>query len=67
MIIHMYASGVSTREIATIIEKLYRNSYTITTISSITNVALEEIKQWHFENYSILQIGLSDFTKKLDI
>lgn len=56
----MYASGVSTREIATIIEKLYGNSYSATTISNITNVALEEIEQWHQrplkKRYSVVYI-----------
>lgn len=60
MIIRMYASGVSTREIATIIEKLYGNSYSATTISNITNVALEEIEQWHQrplkKRYSVVYI-----------
>lgn len=60
MIIRMYASGISTREIATIIEKLYGNSYSATTISNITNVALEEIEQWHQrplkKRYSVVYI-----------
>lgn len=47
MIIRMYASEVSTREIANIIEKLYGNSYSAATVSNITDVAIEEIEQWH--------------------
>lgn len=60
MIIRMYASGVSTREIAGIIEKLYGNSYSATTVSNITDVALEEIDQWHSrtlkKRYSVIYI-----------
>lgn len=40
MIIRTYASGVSTREITGIIEKLYSNSYSAATVSNITDVAL---------------------------
>ena len=60
MIIRMYASGVSTREIAGIIEKLYGNSYSAATVSNITDVALEEIDQWHSrtlkKRYSVIYI-----------
>ena len=60
MIIRMYASGVSTREIAGIIEKLYGNSYSAATVSNITDVALEEIEQWHKrtlkKRYSVIYI-----------
>lgn len=60
LIIKMYASGVSTREIANIIEKLYGNSYSAATVSNITDVALEEIEQWHKrplkKRYSVIYI-----------
>ena len=60
IIIKMYASGVSTREIANIIEKLYGNSYSAATVSNITDVALEEIEQWHKrplkKRYSVIYI-----------
>lgn len=60
MIIRMYASGVSTREIAAIIEKLYGKSYSAATVSNITDVALEEIHQWHNrtlkKRYSVIYI-----------
>ena len=60
MIVRMYASGASTREIAGIIEKLYGNSYSATTVSNITDVALEEIEQWHKrtlkKRYSVIYI-----------
>lgn len=60
MIIRMYASGVSTHEISNIIEKLYGNSYSAATVSNITDVALEEIEQWHKrplkKRYSVIYI-----------
>lgn len=61
MIIRMYASGVSSREIAGIIEKLYGKSYSATTVSNITDVALEEIEQWYSrtlkKRYSFIYIN----------
>jgi putative transposase len=60
MVIQLYANGVSTREIGTIIEKLYKNSYSPTTISNITHVAIEEINKWRQrplkKRYSVLFI-----------
>lgn len=47
LIIKMYSKGMSTRDIANLIEKLYGPSYSATTISNITDVALEEVKKWH--------------------
>jgi len=38
---------MSTRDIANLIEKLYGLSYIATTISNITDVALEEVNKWH--------------------
>lgn len=60
LIIRMYASGVSTRGIAGIIEKLYGNSYSAATISNITDVAIDEVDKWHKreikKRYSIIYI-----------
>jgi len=47
LIIKMYSKGMSTRDIANLIEKLYGPSYSATTISNITDVALEEVNKWH--------------------
>jgi len=60
----MYARGLSTRDIADIIEKLYGSSYSAATISNLTDVALEEISKWHNrplkKRYSVLFIdGMS--------
>lgn len=47
MIINMYARGLSTRDIADIIEKMYGSKYSASTVSNLTDVALEEIEKWH--------------------
>jgi transposase-like protein len=64
LIIKMYSRGMSTRDIAALIEKLYGPSYSATTVSNITDIALEELNQWHNrplkKRYSVLFIdGLS--------
>ena len=46
MIMQLYANGVSTHDVGSIIEKLYDNSYSPTTVSNITSLAIEEIKKW---------------------
>lgn len=60
MIMQLYANGVSTRDVGSIIEKLYGNSYSPTTISNITDVAIEEINKWRQrklnKRYSVLFI-----------
>ena len=43
MFIKFYSKGVFTREIAEIIEKMYRSHYSASTVSNITEVALEEL------------------------
>lgn len=56
----MYASEISTLEITGITEKLYGNSYSAATVRNITDVALEEFKQWHNrtinKRYSVIYI-----------
>ncbi|MFW6238435.1 MAG: IS256 family transposase [Halanaerobiales bacterium] len=64
MIINLYANGVSTRDIADIIEKLYGSHYSASTVSNITEVALEELENWHNrplkKRYSVIFIdGMS--------
>ena len=60
MIMQLYANGVSTRDVGSIIEKLYGNSYSPTTVTNITDVAIEEIKKWRQrklnKHYSVLFI-----------
>ena len=43
MIIQLYQKGITTREIADIIEKLYGCYYSPQTISNITQVVAEEV------------------------
>ena len=64
MIIKMYANGVSTRDIAEVIEKMYGSHYSASTVSNITDVALEELEKWHNrelkDRYSVIFIdGMS--------
>lgn len=60
MVIQLYANGVSTREVGAIIEKLYGHSYSATTVSNITDIAIEEVEKWHqrplSKRYSVLFI-----------
>nr|WP_127017310.1 transposase [Anoxybacter fermentans] len=42
MIINMYAKGLSTRDIAETIEKMYGTKYSASSVSNLTDVALEE-------------------------
>jgi transposase-like protein len=59
-IIKMYQSGMSTREIGQFIERILGSAYSATTISNITEVALEDIKQWQQrplkKRYSVLYL-----------
>lgn len=59
-IIRMYQSGMSTREIGQFIERILGSSYSATTISNITDVALEDIQKWHQrplkKRYSVLYL-----------
>jgi transposase-like protein len=45
-VIRMYQSGMSTREVGKMVEKLVGASYSATTISNITNATLEDIEGW---------------------
>lgn len=60
----MYANGLSTRYVADWLEQMYGKKYSRTTISNLTNVALEEVKKWKErpleKRYSVIFIdGLS--------
>ncbi|WP_018248291.1 IS256 family transposase [Orenia marismortui] len=60
MIVMMYARGLSTRDIADVIEKMYGHHYSPSTISNITDIAIEEIEKWRNrklkERYSVIFI-----------
>jgi transposase-like protein len=70
MIINMYARGLSTRDIANIIEKMYGSNYSATSISNITDVAVEELNKWHKRplknRYSIIFIDAMSIKVRRD-
>jgi transposase-like protein len=41
----MYARGLSTRDIANLIEQMYGQKYSATSVSNLTDVAIKEIEQ----------------------
>jgi transposase-like protein len=59
-IIKMYQSGMSTREVGKFIERMFGSSYSATTISNITEVAIEDIQAWQqrklHQRYSVLYL-----------
>src|SRR5690606_2828803 len=59
-IIHMYKGGMSTRDIAAFIEKMYGCHYSPTTVSNITNTVLEDIEEWQkrplAKRYSVIYL-----------
>ena len=46
-ILHLYSKGITTSEIAELIEKMYGHAYTAQTISNITQVAEEYVEAFH--------------------
>jgi putative transposase len=56
----MYQSGMSTREVGKIIERILGTQYSPTTISNITNATIEDIISWQKrplpQRYSVLYI-----------
>jgi putative transposase len=46
LVISMYSKGVSTRKMAEILEELFHNRYSRSTISRITDITLPEINKW---------------------
>lgn len=59
-IIHMYKGGMSTRDIASFIEKMFGSSYSPTTVSNITGTVLEDIAAWQSrtlaKRYSVIYL-----------
>lgn len=57
-IITMYNKGFSTREIGSFVERILGDSYSAATVSNVTNVLFEDIKQWQErplnKRYSVL-------------
>ena len=46
LVISMYSKGISTRKMAEILEELFHNKYSKSTISRITDITLPEIQKW---------------------
>lgn len=59
-VIQMYARGLSTRDIANLIEQMYGQKYSATSVSNLTDIAVKEIEQWKNrpleKRYSVLFI-----------
>lgn len=59
-IIQMYKGGMSTRDIASFIEKMYGKQYSPTTVSNITGTVLEDVAAWQerplAERYSVIYL-----------
>ena len=47
MVITLYKKGITTREITELLEKMYGNHYSPTTISNISKVMKNEIEDYH--------------------
>ena len=54
-IIHLYEKGITTREIADLIEKMYGSHYSPTTISNITKIIDEKVTEFHSREISHAQ------------
>ena len=46
MVIKMYSHGMSTRKIADLLEDMYGDHYSSSTVSRITDLAIEEVNKW---------------------
>ncbi|WP_127579014.1 IS256 family transposase [Paenibacillus koleovorans] len=59
-IIHMYKGGMSTRDIAAFIEKMFGGQYSPTTISNITGTIVDDIAAWQqrplAKRYSVIYL-----------
>ncbi len=51
MIIKMYSKGITTREIAELIEKMYGQYYSPTTVSNITKQTADLVKEFHNQEF----------------
>lgn len=59
-VIHMYKGGMSTRDIASFIEKMFGAQYSPTTVSNITGTVLEDVAAWQkrplAKRYSVIYL-----------
>ncbi|WP_230191681.1 IS256 family transposase [Paenibacillus sp. CECT 9249] len=60
-VIHMYKGGMSTRDVATFIEGMFKSQYSPTTVSNITNTVLQDIEAWNQRpldtRYSVIHLN----------
>ena len=54
----MYARGLSTRDIANLIEQMYGQKYSATSVSNLSDIAVKEIDQWKNTLRKTLQCAL---------
>ncbi|GEL14190.1 transposase [Lapidilactobacillus concavus DSM 17758] len=52
MVIKLYEKGITTREIADLIEKMYGSHYCATTISNMTNVVEGQVETFHERHFT---------------
>ena len=50
LVVSMYSKGISTRKMAEILEELFHNKYSRSTISRITDITMNEITKWQSRN-----------------
>lgn len=59
-VIHMYKGGMSTREVAGFIDKMFGSQYSPTTVSNITSTVLTDIEAWQKQplktRYSVIYL-----------
>ena len=46
LVVSMYSKGISTRKMAEILEELFHNKYSKSTVSRITEITVPEINKW---------------------
>ena len=46
LVVSMYSKGISTRKMAEILEELFHNKYSKSTVSRITDITVPEISKW---------------------
>ena len=46
LVVSMYSKGISTRKMAEVLEEIFHNRYSKSTISRITEITIPEIQKW---------------------
>lgn len=63
MIIHLYRKGITTQDIADLIEKIYGCYYTRQTISNITSNLQEQVEAFHQRQLEGISINVDERTR----